>query len=471
MNEFQSLRKSSIEGILSFALRSVLINILKFLSVYLLAIWFVPEDYGTFGITLSWFGVSCFFCDIGLASVLVQQRQTPSRRQLETTLALQLTLSTVLALIFIIMAPEIAEYNGLGNGAIEMIRLLFVSLPILAARNPSKIQLERALGFKAIAAIELIESLVLYLVQLFLAWKGLGALSVIWANVARTLIGTSLYFIKSETWPIPKFHLKTLKAMIPLGSKYQANALLPSLKAMVFPLVVGKILDVKTLGLVSWTIGIVALPQFIALNYNSIFFPIFSKLKGDKGEFKRMNKWALTLILPMLAVLYILMALFCAPLASLIFSEKWAGAFAYFELATIGFFLYLTRYLLAPFFNASGKPQTRIKLEVTALLVELFSAGIGSYFYGATGYLSAIILTNGFILLLSVRELDRELAQLLAQYTGIFAGLYIVAKLPTLWLTYWIAAPISTLILIMTTLVVFGDYREILKRKITKLRS
>lgn len=471
MSSLDELKKSSLSGIISFALRSVIINVLKFLSVYLLAIWFVPEDYGTFGIILSWFGVSCFFCDIGLASVLVQQQQNPSKRQMETTLFIQLLLSSTIALIFIVFATEITQYNGMNERAVDMIRALFISLPILALRNPAKIELERSLGFKAIASIELMESLALYLTQLILAWRGLGAFSVIWANIVRTCFGSALYLLKCKTLFLPKLHLRTFKAMVPMGSKYQLNALLPSLKAMIFPLIVGRILDISTLGLVSWTLGIIALPQFLALNYNSIFFPVLSKLRSNKDEFTNMNLWSITLVLPIIGIIYVLLSLYGGDLASLIFSSKWQSAFEYFELAAIGFYLFLVRYLLAPIFNAGGRPQTRTKIESVSLFVELILVAIGSLTYGAKGYLSALIVSNLVSLYLSSREINLEFRKLLIKQLGYFAILYLICKLPKYFLSFQLAIPLSMIFGIIVSLILYNDYREILKRNIRKLRS
>lgn len=471
MSEFSELKKSSLHGITSFALRSILINVLKFLSVYLLALWFMPKDYGTFGIILSWFGVSCFFCDIGLASVLVQQQQTPSKRQLETTLALQLTLSTIIAGIFIIFARAISEYNSLGEDGVEMIRTLFVSLPVLAMRNPAKIDLERGLAFKTIAAIELIESLVLYGAQLLLAWQGLGAFSVIWANTLRTCVGSLLYLLSTKNLLIPRMNLRTLKSMLPLGSRYQLNALLPSLKAMIFPLIVGRVLDISTLGLVSWTIGIVSLPQFIALNYNSIFFPIFSKLKASKEEFNHMNMWAITLVLPCIALIYIYLAIYGGDFAALIFKSKWQEAFGYFELAAVGFFLYLVRYLLAPFFNAGGKPQTRIKIESITLFIEIVIVSGASIKFGPIGYLSAIIVTNLIALFLTARELEARLQKHLVKHLINISIVFLVVKIPALILNFTIAFPIALILGGAVTITLYADYRSILVRNLKRLRG
>ncbi len=471
MSSLDELKKSSLSGIVSFALRSVIINVLKFLSVYLLAIWFVPEEYGTFGIILSWFGVSCFFCDIGLASVLVQQQQNPSKRQMETTLFIQLLLSSTIALIFIVFATEITQYNGMNERAVDMIRALFLSLPILALRNPAKIELERSLGFKAIASIELMESLALYLTQLILAWRGLGAFSVIWANIIRTCFGSALYLLKCKTLYLPKLHLRTFKSMVPMGSKYQLNALLPSLKAMIFPLIVGRILDISTLGLVSWTLGIIALPQFLALNYNSIFFPVLSKLRSSKDEFTSMNLWSITLVLPVISIIYVFLSLYGGELASLIFSSKWQSAFAYFETAAIGFYLFLVRYLLAPIFNAGGRPQTRTKIESISLFMELIFVAIGSLTYGAIGYLSALIVSNLTSLYLSSRKINSEFRKLLIKQLGYFAILYLICKLPKYFLSFQLAIPLSLTFVIIAGLILYNDYREILKRNIRKLRS
>ncbi len=469
--ELKDLKRTSLSGIISFALRSIVINALKFLSVYLLAIWFVPEDYGTFGLILSWFGVSCFFCDIGLASVLVQQQQLPSKRQLETTLAVQLILSSAIASLFIVFAAQIANYNGMSESAVEMIRALFFSLPILALRNPSKITLERSLRFNKIAAIELIEALVLYTTQLILAHRGLGAFSIIWANILRTGTGTLLYLIQGRNLYLPKLHLKTFKSMLPLGSRYQVSALLPSLKALIFPIIVGRVLDISTLGLISWTMGIVALPQFIALNYNSIFFPILSKLKTKQDEFKNMNLWAISLILPLIGIIYSMLSIYGQDIASLIFSQKWKTAFEFIQIAAIGFYFYLVRYLLAPFFNAGGNPQTRNTIEIQALFVEIALVSLGCLGFGAYGYLWAIVLSNIVSLVLSTRRTDKEFERQFIKHISTFVITYVICSLPKFVVNVFVAFPLSTILSLAITLCFYRDYREIIRRNVTRLRS
>jgi O-antigen/teichoic acid export membrane protein len=403
----QEVNKKIKSGVLILFSRTFFLNLLKALSVYLLARWLSPKDYGMFGILQGWVGITLYFCDIGTFGALIHQKEVPTEKQLRSSAFVQLGLSTFFAASFYLLAPYLVKFNFLEQDAVFMLRVLALSLPLGALKQAPRIVFERNLDFKAVATADLMEVLALYAFQWTLAKLGFGVWSFIVAVCVRNIVGpmTLIFFLKRVILPIPD--IKEIKKLIPFGLPFQLNAILPALQGLIIPVVLGRLLGLNDIGIVTWVMGLSGMCFVLATNYGQVFFPSLSRLQEEKEKLKSTIGRSMEVALLGFGLIFTGLASCASTFIQTFFQQKWLPAIELLPLGALAYALYTATYLLGPILNSSGRPGVRLKIESFILVVKLpLSYGL-TYYWGGVGFFIAFALSQLLGLILTtyyVRE-------------------------------------------------------------------
>lgn len=404
-----NIKEKSTNSFLALIIRSGIIHLFQVISILLLARWLGPTDYGLFGIINSWIGFSYFFSDVGIAGALIQQKENPTPSQLKSCFAIQLIFSTIICIIFWMVARPLAEHHQIDNSGVWMIRILALGLPIYALRIIPKIYFERNVEFKPIAKIDLIESFIMYLVQIVLAYFNFGAWSFIIANLSRSIIGSILLIIKSPWYFFPKLSLRVLAPLINFGLPFQLNAIIPAVKALIVPLVLASLLPLKSVGIITWTISLASIPMIMAINYNQVLFPSLSRLQAHKEELVILASRGMELAILGLGLIFGLFAVCSEPGIDFFFPAKWSLAKQIFPLAILVQFLIILRYLCSAVLNATGRPSTRLFIEASTTALEFLLCWLAVVHFQEKGYFYAVILIATLSLLYTYLKIRFEI--------------------------------------------------------------
>jgi O-antigen/teichoic acid export membrane protein len=393
------ISRKSKHGFFTLFRRSTLTHLLKVASLLLLARWLTPKDYGVFGIIQCWISFSFYLCDIGLGSALIQQEEKPSEIAMRTTFTVQLFLSSLMSLIFFIAAPWMVSYYSLEPSCVWMIRTLAFTIPVFALRVVPRIHLERDINFAPIAKIELAESVCMYSVQIFFAWYGWGAWSLIMAHVTRAFVGSGAFLVVARVLYIPSFSKKEFVRLASFGIPMQLSVLVPAVKILIIPVILGSLLPIEKIGLITWAISLTGIPMALAANYNQVFFTALSRLKSNPEAQAHLAARGMELAFLSLGILFGLMLILGGPAIDTFFPGRWAAAKTIFNLAILYWIFDILRYLCASIFNANGQPMTRFWIEATVSVCEFVMSFIGVILYEEKGYFAAIILTGWLALI------------------------------------------------------------------------
>jgi len=162
-----AIRERGAVGAVLLTVRAAGAQVVAFLGTLVLAHQLSPRAFGlvAFGATVVVIGE--FLADGGLGAALIRQARHPTRTELQTLLGLQLTMTTVLALVIAVVGLDAGT-----AGAVTAI--MAASLPLLALRAPHAIALERELRYRPIASIDFAESLAYYGWAVATVWLGWG---------------------------------------------------------------------------------------------------------------------------------------------------------------------------------------------------------------------------------------------------------------------------------------------------------
>jgi O-antigen/teichoic acid export membrane protein len=101
------IARRSINGVFALVSRTFFVQILSLVSNFILTLYLDPALFGIFFVVSAINVFLAYFQDIGLAALIVQQKETPSLRELRTTFTIQQILVLLVITPVVILAPFI----------------------------------------------------------------------------------------------------------------------------------------------------------------------------------------------------------------------------------------------------------------------------------------------------------------------------------------------------------------------------
>jgi O-antigen/teichoic acid export membrane protein len=272
------VRSRASSGVLLFLGRGVLFRLVGFGSSLVLARLLAPRDFGLVALALTIIGVGHVLADSGLGSSLVRRAEAPTRRELSSLVGFQMVITGVLATVVGVFAVLQAGEDGVVTA------VMVASLPLVALRSSAIVLLSRTLEFSKVIRVELIETAVYTVVSVGLALAGAGVWSLAFAQIAKAVVGSVAALRLSPMGRIrPSLDLSAIRPLLGFGVRYQATTILHLVQDIGVTVIVAAVASLTTLGLWSFTVRILQVPQLLFESLVSVAFPAFSRLQ-ESGE-------------------------------------------------------------------------------------------------------------------------------------------------------------------------------------------
>jgi O-antigen/teichoic acid export membrane protein len=243
-----------------------------------LARMLVPADFGLIAIGSTLMIFATTLSDGGLGSGLIRRPESPTRDELRSVLALQLTLTGALALV----VAGIASFFG-SAGAV--VAVMMFGLPLAAIQTPGKVVLSRALRFRVLTGVDAVGILAYYgwAVGLVLAGAGVWALAT--GVVFKAALSTCAMAYSSRGTNLrPSFRAaRSLLPVISFGLRFQAVSVAGMVREQGLNAGIAGLSGVGTLGV--WTLAkrVIEIPMLITEPLHRVAFPYMAQLHAG-GE-------------------------------------------------------------------------------------------------------------------------------------------------------------------------------------------
>lgn len=404
--EIARIKQRTITGALSYFARTVFIQIIGLVSVFLLSAFFTPEDFGVYGFVIQIIGLLIFFSDIGLAAALVQKKEEPKKTEYRVAFTLQWLLSVgILAIIgIVLMTGWVQAKVGLAGGWVLL--SLGISFPLATLKTISSIRLERKLDFHKLVLPQIFEQIVFYTLLIGLAWKGMGVMAYTFAVLARSVVGVIVMWL-IEPWRELGFAWDTtvLRSLLGFGIKFQLNDFLARVKDQLFFLVMGIFLPLDQFGYVQWAKNWSLYPYNLTVqNVLAITFPTYSRLQAKTQLLKTAIEKSLFFI--SLAIFPILagMSLFIWPLTQVVEKyRQWEPAVPSFILFALSIGWAALSTPLINTLNAVGHINKTLKLMIFWTVLTWLLTPITVWLWGFNGVaISAFVISFTSVLSVSM---------------------------------------------------------------------
>jgi len=408
MITIEDVRRKSVRGVVSYAIRTIALQVIGFVATVLLGYFLTPADFGIYFIVTSVVGLLTFLSDIGLAAALVQKKEQPTIEELRTTFTVQQMLACAIFALTIILTPLWNMQNGLHGDGLWLLYALGFSFVMASFKTIPSILLERKLEFSKLVFPQILENLTFYGIAVMLAWKGFGVMSYTYAVLARSVIGVvSIYMIQS--WSIGlAFSKDALRRLLKYGMKFQLNDFLARIKDDLFIVVLARFLDPSQMGYVSWAKRWSLFPyQFSVNSIMSVTFPTFSRLQDHPEKLKRAIEKSIYFITLVIFPILVGLSVLAFPMTELIPKyAKWQPAIPslYFFCINVAFAAISSP--LVNTMNAIGKINNTLKLMMMWTVLTWTLTPVAVYMFSFTGVAvaSALIAASSYATVWMVKK-------------------------------------------------------------------
>lgn len=407
--QLAAIKQRTVYGALSYFGRTILLQVIGLIAVFLLSAFFSPADFGVYGFVTQIIGLLIFFSDVGLAAALVQKKAEPSREEYRTAFTLQWLLSWLIVGVIGLLLVSGWVQSKVGGAGAWVLLSLALSFPLATLKTISSIKLERRLLFSKLVVPQLFEQVVFYGILLVLAWQGMGVMAYTFAILARSLIGVVAMWL-IEPWREIGFWLSRglLRSLLGYGVKFQLNDLLARVKDQLFFLAVGLFLPLDQFGYIQWSKNWSMYPYNLTVqNVLAVTFPTYSRLQARTDLLKKAIEKSIFFI--SLAIFPILtgMSIFIWPLTQVIEQyRQWQPAVPSFIFFTLSIGWAAISTPLVNTLNAIGQINKTLKLMLlwTVLTWTLTPLLLWRFGFDGVALAALVISFTSFLSVKMVRQ-------------------------------------------------------------------
>lgn len=388
--------------------------ILQLVSLFILSRLLQPSEYGLLAMATVATNFAFLLRDMGTAAAVVQ-KENLTEETTSTVFWLNVGMGIFLTLALIIASPFLARYFRIDRLA-PVLCLLSIVFPITSASAVHQSLLERRSGFKALARIEIVSSVVGLTVAVILAYLGFGVYSLVW-NTLASAICSSL-----QLWATSPWRPKKIWDKVELRSLWGFSGNLTGFNFINFfarnadSMVIGRVLGSVQLGIYSQAYKVMMFPlQSMSYVAGRALFPVMSRQQGERDKMAQLYFRSLrliaTLTAPMMAGLWLLRE----PFVAIALGKHWAQVPIILAwLAPVGFLQSMIT-TTGSVFMSTGRTDLMMRLGLLGSILQ-----VGSFFVGvnwgiegvACCYLIANILNGIPHFYFATKELHSNLMRL-----------------------------------------------------------
>lgn len=474
MNEqdLAAIKKKSLSGIVALTSRTFLLQGIAFGATFLLTIFLTPATFGIFYVVSAIISFMAYFSDIGLAAALIQKKDELTPEDLTTTFTIQQVLVGILVVLSFIASSAIAQFYGLDDSGVWLLRALIVSFFLSSLKTIPSILLERKLDFQKLIIPQVAETIGFYAVAVILAWYGWGVSSFTWAVLVRGFVGLILMYAISP-WRISiGFSLGVAKKLLRFGVPFQMNSFLALIKDDLLTVFLGKVLPFAQVGYIGWAKKWAEVPLRLVMDsVVRVTFPTFSRIQESKETLSRAIEKTLFGLSLVIFPISMGLLFFVRPLILLVPRyEKWEPALLSFYLFTVASAIASLSTPLTNALNAIGKIKTTLSLMIVWTVSTWVLTVSLIHFFGFDGVAMALLAITATLWL--VVRLVQKIAPF-SFWRSIRAPLFGIGVQGAAYLLFFQAAPVGVLWLIIIGVVgvilYIGSVLMLEKRRIYEL--
>lgn len=374
-----------------------------FISTVILARLLTKDDFGLVGYAVTIVAFLEGLSDLGVTAAIIYFPD--DKRRISTGFWINQITGFLFFVSIWFFAPAIADYFRDAR-VVNVTRTLALTFPLLALGYIHESVLMKRLAFKQSFIPSFVKALIKGLASIGFALAGYGPWSLIWGQLAGTLVSSIAYWLVTPWRPTLVFDFRMAYELLRFGIVFISGELIATLLLNLDYLLVGRYLGSEPLGV--YTLAF-RMPDLLILEFartlSNVLFPIYSQLREKSGSMSRAFFLATRYISLLTIPMGLGLALVAEPFIIAFFTEKWIDAVPVVRGIAIYAMLFSIVHNTSSVYWAEGRPQilTWIGLvRLSLLFPSLYWAVTFPMSIVAVGWAQAIIALISTVINLTV---------------------------------------------------------------------
>lgn len=295
---------------------------LNLVSFTLLARLLTPQQIGLYSVVLAIISVTQMIRDFGLVNFIIQKKEL-SDDHVSSAWAMSLILGGSLFALIQLCAPLIGSFYN-DTEITTIVRVVTLSFLLLPFNSVCLAMLRREMQFPWIMRINLTAAIASTAATLFLAWLGWGALSLAIGSFVTNLVVSFGVWLTGIAKRLRRPNLMHWREILHFGGPLTVSSIITSMAMDINDLAVGKILDFRSVALVSRAQGLMNLFHRDFMNaVRSVAYPAYAQANRNGGALEEKFRSSLAAVTAIAWPFYGFAALFSAEVLRLMFGPQW----------------------------------------------------------------------------------------------------------------------------------------------------
>lgn len=364
---------------------------LNVLTFFILARMLVPEDYGIIAVLFAVMGFFESFTTPGFEKALLQRKEDPEEH-LKTAWTFYLIKSFAVAGIIFFGAPFVAGFFHI-EPAVDVIRWGAAYVILSAFSSRKQFYFFRNLDFKKVSIRDITGQIAYTIVSI--TWAMTLSASV-WALVAghatRYVVSTLMTYVLAPAWPRFSFHFSRLKSLWWYSKWAGGQNILRYFLGIIDTVLVGRLMNAEQLGLYSKAreLAYAPLSPFASI-MQRIGLPAYARIQDEIKKVEEGLARTLDVILGIGVPIVLALAAEGGALIQVLLGPRWLSLVLPLKLLAFGMLLSALVTIIRPIFDAVGRPEINVKLQIVEMTTSAIFLWIGIHFYGLTGAAAAML--------------------------------------------------------------------------------
>jgi O-antigen/teichoic acid export membrane protein len=322
-----SVTTDASRGAVALMIRQIATAVLSVPVSIVLARLLAPADFGLYAIASFLIGVLQSNVVLGLGGWLIQTPDEPTERQVATIYTVQLCLCSLAFVVLVLAAPALMSWYGTTDpAAVNLIRILGISIFLTAFRIVPASLLERRLRYEYIANVEFVGGLAFQTTAITLAALGGHVWSLVAAVLAHAIVSVILMQRGARWRPRLGFEFSVIRKAMAFGAPWQLQRWVTLAKDNVVPTLIAARFGAEAVGYLALASATALRPLQIMPILDRVTFAAYARLREDVQKIAtavdRVLFFSAAIIIPPTT----LVGVFAPQIMTLVYGDKWAPA-------------------------------------------------------------------------------------------------------------------------------------------------
>jgi O-antigen/teichoic acid export membrane protein len=354
----------------------IAIQLVRLLTVAVLARFLTPADYGTAAIAIALAMFAPTVADMGIGSALVQAKEAP-RTVRSTAFWASIGFGVGLFVLLAASAKPIAQFMGEPEIAV-MIVAGGLTFAIFSVGSASQAVLMRGMRFRSIELRTWLALLAGSVVAVIAAAGGAGPWALVLQQISYMLVFVGLLWWRAGWRPSLTFSRPAFRELGSFAIRIAGGRWARLIELLVLSLLIGRLASVPDLGAWTFAMSMVILPlSLIAIPIAEVLFSAFSRLRDEPERMSALWLDSIAYLAAVLLPILLGLMILSPDLIPVVFGSRWEVSVGVVQILSVYVLIRGLQSWGSVYMDAVGRPEVTFWTQLASLCLTPVGVVIG----------------------------------------------------------------------------------------------